>query len=281
MLPKKENPLDIQEYRPISLIHGFSKILTKLLAARLAPLLPMLISQAQCAFVKSRSIHENYKLVANTARFLHRRKVPSVLMKIDISKAFDTLSWEFLLEVLRRRGFGAIFRNMICGILRSAYTLIMINGERGTPINLARGVRQGDPLSPTLFILAMDTLQAIMNWALDHGLVADLSLSRAIPRFSIYANDAVLFFRPSVEDLEVISTSLRIFAESSGLKVNLQKSHMTCIRCDDEMALRVANYFNCIRKDFPIVYLGLPLTTGRLQRAEIWPVIDKFSSKLK
>jgi hypothetical protein len=94
MLPKKDNPLDIHEYRPISLIHGISKILTKILACRLAPLLPSLISQAQCAFVQTRSIHENYKLVANTVRYLHRKKSPAVLMKIDISKAFDTLSWE-------------------------------------------------------------------------------------------------------------------------------------------------------------------------------------------
>jgi hypothetical protein len=68
----------------------------------------------------------------------------------------------FLLEMLRRRGFGGLFRNLICGILRSARTSVMINGERGAPFNLARGVRQGDPLAPTLFILTMDSLQAMM-----------------------------------------------------------------------------------------------------------------------
>jgi hypothetical protein len=106
LLPKKENSLDIKEFRPISLIHGFSKIFTKLLASRLAPLLPSLISKAQSAFVQTRSIHENYKLVANASKFLHRKKKPPVLMKIDILKAFDTLSWEFLTEILRRRGFS-------------------------------------------------------------------------------------------------------------------------------------------------------------------------------
>jgi hypothetical protein len=68
---------------------------------------------------------------------------------------------------------------------------------------------------------------------------------------------------------------------TSGFKVNLQKSHTTCIRCDDDTASSVANHFSCIRKDFPIIYLGLPLTTGRLRRSDVWPLIDKFSRKLK
>jgi hypothetical protein len=176
LLSKKEDPLNIKDYRPISLIHSFSKILTKILVARLAPMLTSIVSLAQCAFVQSRSIHEKYKLVANTARFLHRKKSPAVLMKIDISKAFDTLSWEVLLKILRLRGFGASFCNLICGILPSAHTTVMINGERGVPIQLARGVRQGDPLSPTLFILAMDSLHASIQWAAEQGVLADLCL---------------------------------------------------------------------------------------------------------
>jgi hypothetical protein len=106
LLPKNEDPLDIKDFRPVSLVHGFSKIFTKPLAMRLAPLLPKLISHAQSAFIACRSIHENFKLVRNTARYLHRKKEAAALLKIDISKTFDSLSWEFLLEVLRCRGFG-------------------------------------------------------------------------------------------------------------------------------------------------------------------------------
>lgn len=281
LLPKKENPLDIKEFRPISLIHGISKIFTKLLASRLAPLLPSLISHAQSAFVQTRSIHENFKLVANAAKFLHRKKKSAVLMKIDISKAFDTLSWEFLIEILKRRGFSERWCMWICGILATAYTRILINGQRGRPINLARGVCQGDPLSPSLFILAMDSLYAILQWASEHALLADLGMHHNTPRVSIYADDAVLFFSPKLNDLEVIKTVLNLFANASGLSVNLQKSSITCIRCDEDVATMVANHFRCTRKDFPITYLGLPLTTGRLRRADILPLIDKYSSKLK
>jgi hypothetical protein len=90
-------------------------------------------------------------------------------------------------------------------------------------------------------------------------------------------DDAILFFRPTPGDMESISLLLDAFADASGLKVNMHKSHVSCIRCDDEIAQWEANYFNCSKKNFPTNYLGLPLSTGRLRRADIWPLIDKYS----
>jgi mannosylglycoprotein endo-beta-mannosidase len=219
--------------------------------------------------------------VANTTRFLHKKKKPAVLMKIDISKAFDTLSWEFLIELLRRRGFGNLFCNWLCGTLRTAYTRVMITGEQGAPVQLARGVRQGDSLSPTLYILAMDSVHAIIQWAGDHGLLSDLGLHRAVPGTSIYADDVVLFFRPLPQDMEVIAAALQLFAHASGLHINLQKSSITGIHCEENLIEWTTDHFHCSHKDFPISYLGIPLTTGRLRRADIWPLIDKYSKKFK
>lgn len=252
LVAEKENPLDIQDFWPISLIHSFSKIFSKILTSRLTTLLPQLISPAQSAFVQTRSIHENFKLVANIAKSLHMKKKSAILMKIDISKAFDTLSWEFLIEILRHRGFGNRWCSWTCGLLASAQTSIMINGEKGAPIQLVRGVRQGDPLSPALFMLTMDALHATLQWAVNHSLLSDLGLNCSIPRVSIYADDAVLFFRPMSSDLAVISEILGLFADSSGLRINLQKSSVTPISCDNDSSQTVANYFQCLRKEFPI-----------------------------
>uniref|UniRef100_A0A8R7Q748 Reverse transcriptase domain-containing protein n=1 Tax=Triticum urartu TaxID=4572 RepID=A0A8R7Q748_TRIUA len=176
LLPKKEGALHLRDFRPINLIHGAAKIFAKVLVVRLSPLLPKIITQAQCAFVNSRSIHENFKFVRSAARQLHQRKTKAILMKIDISKAFDTLSWEFLLEVLRRRGFGERWISWICGLLRTASTSILLNGVLGEPFMLGSGVRQGDPISPALFIIAMDTLHALMEWAKQHRLLSGIWL---------------------------------------------------------------------------------------------------------
>jgi hypothetical protein len=105
LLPKKNEALEVTDFRPISLIHSFAKIVTKLLATRLAPRLPVLVSKNQSAFVKGRSIHDNFISVQQTARAIHRQKVSRILLKLDIGKAFDSVSWPFLFEIFQAFGF--------------------------------------------------------------------------------------------------------------------------------------------------------------------------------
>ena len=150
-------------------------------------------------------------------------------MKIDISKAFDTLSWGFLLETLKARGFGDRWCSWICGLLSSSSSPVIINGELSNPFALGQGVRQGDSLSPTLFILAMDALHGMLQLAVQQRLLSDLGLDSGIPRASIFADDAVIFFKPQIAELRVISEILQLFGKASGLHINLQKSWTTCI----------------------------------------------------
>lgn len=122
LLPKKEEANTVGDYRPISLVHSFVKILTKILANRLAPRMDELIASNQSAFIRGRRIHDNFLLVQHTTRYLHRQKLARVLLKLDIQKAFDSVSWAFLIEVLTWLGFGAKWRMMICNLLSSSTT---------------------------------------------------------------------------------------------------------------------------------------------------------------
>ena len=105
-----------KDFRPISLVHSFAKLVTKLLANRLASRLQQLVSPNQSAFIKGRFIQDNFMLVQQTARFLHQQKQPRILLKLDISKAFDSVSWPFLLEVMQHLGFGPIWRDLVSGL---------------------------------------------------------------------------------------------------------------------------------------------------------------------
>jgi hypothetical protein len=99
LLPKKMDVVEVKDLRPTSLIHSFAKLVTKLMANRLAPLLPSLVSVNQSAFVRGRRIHDNCMLVQQIVKSLRRKKEPHILLKLDISKAFESVSWSFLLEV--------------------------------------------------------------------------------------------------------------------------------------------------------------------------------------
>jgi len=140
--------VEAKDYRPISLVHSFAKLVTKMMANRLAPYLDKLVATNQSAFTRGRCIHDNYMLVQQTIKILHRRKISSLFLKLDISKAFDSVDWPFLLEILAHLGFGAVWRNLVSNLLHSASTQVLLNGEPGDFITHQRGLRQGDPLSP-------------------------------------------------------------------------------------------------------------------------------------
>jgi hypothetical protein len=147
-LPKKEGAEAITDYRPISLIHAVTKIVTKVLALRLQPFMHRLISVCQSAFIKKRSIHDNYLYVRNLTRRFHRTKTATLLFKLDISKAFHSVRWDYLIALLAHRGFPMRWINWITSLLSSSTSTVMLNGVPLTPIQHGRGLRQGDPLSP-------------------------------------------------------------------------------------------------------------------------------------
>ena len=153
LLPKKDGADSISDYRPISLIHIIPKIIAKAMARRLSPKMNDLVSHCQSAFIKSRSIHDNFMYVRNTARRLHRARSPTLLLKLDIAKAFDSMRWDYLLDVLQRRGFPPRWRAWVSLLFSTASSRVLLNGVPGLEILHGRGSGKGircPPCSSTL-----------------------------------------------------------------------------------------------------------------------------------
>lgn len=138
----------------------------------------------------------------------------SIVEKLDINKAFDSVSWPFLLEVLRYLGFGPVWCNIIKMMLHSSSTRVLVNGELGEIIYHHWGLRQGDPLSSMLFILVMDVLNSFILRTQDLGLLQPLLRNGSGRHVSLYADDMVLFVQPNREELQVVHEILRFFGGS-------------------------------------------------------------------
>jgi mannosylglycoprotein endo-beta-mannosidase len=224
LLPKKEGAEDISDFRPISLIHAIAKIIAKLLALRLAPFMNGLVSNAQSAFIKKRSIHDNFLYVKNLATRFNKAKIPALLFKLDIRKAFDSVRWEYILDLLQMRGFPPRFWDWVTALFATATSRVLLNGIVGVPIDHGRGLRQGDPLSPLLFVLAIDPITQILEEATRIGLLNKLRGRDIILRTYLYADDAAVFVAPSKMDIQNLATILHSFGRSPACALTSRKT---------------------------------------------------------
>ncbi|KAM0901815.1 hypothetical protein ACQ4PT_019723 [Festuca glaucescens] len=216
LLPKSPDASQPTEFMTISLVHFFAKLFTKILALRLHPRMHELVNPCQSAFIKSRAIHDNFVFVRAQARLFRQKKIPALLLKLDIQKDFDSISWEFLLEVLEAKGFGQKWRDWIACLMFTASTMIIVNGELTDPIVHKCGLRQGDPLSPLLFVIATDILAELFTMADRVGALKSNRYLQPKNRVSMYADDVVIFIEPDVEELIAVKSLLQCFGDCRG-----------------------------------------------------------------
>jgi len=216
LLKKTDVPSGLKDYRPISLIHSVGKLFSKSLAMRLAPRMHALVCTNQSAFIRGRQIHENFRTVQLTCRWLHAKRCPSMLLKVDLAKAFDSVAWPFLLEVLQHAGFSSRWREWVTIMLRTASTKVITNRRPGRRIRHARGHRQGDPLLPLLFVIVMEVLSELIAEADRRGVLTPLPGNVIKFRASVYADDLVVFLAPTLQDFSCIRKILQLFAGASG-----------------------------------------------------------------
>jgi hypothetical protein len=214
--------------------------------------------------------------VRQVARRINSKKWPGVLLKLDISRAFDSLSWPFLLDVLHKLGFSETFLRWVALMLYTASTKVLVNGVPGRKILHGRGFRQGDPISPMFFVMAMEVLSALINLACEEHLLSPFPGILPLQCLSVFVDDAVLFVKPLVLDLHTVKGLLESFGDSSGLRINYNKMTTTMIRGSAQGRNLVRNILRCNIVPFPLRYLGMQLALRPLTKAEWQPFLDRI-----
>jgi hypothetical protein len=179
--------------------------------------------------------------------------------------------------VLSHLGFGPIWRNLISNMLASSSTQVLLNGSPGISIRHRRGLRQGGPLSPMLFVLTMDVLSSLFMRAEVRGLLQSLQGANVRSRLSIYADDVILFIKPVEEDLNCVKMILDCFGSTSGLVCNMHKSCAIPIRGSEQVVQEGCNVLHCSSASFPCSYLGLPISDKKLRRLDLMAWIEKIA----
>lgn len=159
-----------------------------------------------------------------------------------------------------------------------ASTKVIVNGVPGRSFMHVKSLRQGDPVSPMLFVIAMDVLSKIMIKAVSMGVISTFTGIAAHQSVSIYADDVAMFVKPRELDLTFVWIVLQVFGAASGLRVNFHKSLAVMIHGDNFDKARVESLLHCRMDNFPWKYLGLQLAIRQLTRAEWPPMLDHAKS---
>lgn len=281
LILKKNDSADLGDFRPISLCNTIYKILSKCLANRLKTFLPTIISEEQTGFVANRSILDGIIIPQEIVHTTQLTKEPSMLMKIDIQKAYDKVDWRFLCKCMEAFGFSKQWVNLIFNCILTPKISILINGTLEGFFNISRGIRQGDLLSPFLYVIMAEALGRSITKYRVEGKILGLKASKNVPNITHqqFTDDMIRPGYANRQEVSAFKEVLNLYVKASGHCVNPSKSEIffinTCLKIEKEIC-RMMGYK--IGK-FPCKYLGIDLDKG-IQSSKLWQqVITKVQNK--
>lgn len=217
-----------------------------------------------------------------TVNDLIKKGGSGILCKLDMEKAFDNVSWDFIDYLLNRFGFRAKGRQWIRACISNTSFAVPINGDPSSFFKTSKGLRQGDPGSPLLFILVMESLNKLIEQAKQAKLLSGFVVGRGSKQLDIthlfFVNDTLIFCRPEPNMLFHLRCILLWLQAVSGLKINMLKSEMVGIGVGS--AAPFAQVLGCKSNQLPIKYFEIPLD-AKYKDGKTWdPIIDLFEGRL-
>ncbi|GJT04584.1 RNA-directed DNA polymerase, eukaryota, reverse transcriptase zinc-binding domain protein [Tanacetum coccineum] len=281
LIPKIPDANVVKDFRPISLIGSLYKIIAKILANRLVVVLGDIVNEVQSAIIADRQILDGPFILNEVLQWCKSEKKQSLIFKVDFEKAYDSVRWDFLDEVLKKFGFGDKWCTWIQSCLRSSRGSIIINGSPTAEFQFHKGLKQGDPLSPFLFILIMESLHLSFQRVVDARMFKGITLSSSLMLSHMFYADDVIFVGQWCDDnINTLVQVLECFFHASGLHINMNKSKLMGVLVDDEKVKQAASKLGCLILKPPFSYLGSKVG-GSMHRIQAWnEVVDRVYARL-
>eukprot|EP00253_Pinus_taeda_P032224 PITA_32224 len=284
LIPKSNAPLTFDDFRPISLCNCLYKIIAKTIANRLKPILSQHISSEQFAFLHHRQIHEAVASAQELLHTLHIKKQKGMILKVDLSKAFDRTNWLYLRLLLTHLGFPYPYIKWTMSYITDVNYSVLLNGEATNFFTAERGLRQGCPLSPLLFLLIMEGLSRLLASARDrHQLTGIKIADEFFLTHLLFVDDVLIFLNGSIGDSTTLQHAMQLFQQATGMKINVQKSTITTVGCtahETAFALQRFPFISLTLAD-GIKYLGFILKPIGYKIADWLWLITKVERRLQ
>lgn len=286
LIPKVSNLELTSQFRPISLCNVKYKIITKVMANRIKQMLHKTIGKEQSSFVPGRQISDNIAVYQEVLHTMRRKQGNKGLMmlKIDLEKAYDRISWDFIRDTLVEVGFNEIWvRNIMCCV-ETARLSIVWNREALDWIIPKRGIRQGDAISPYIFVLCIERLSHMIHSEVNKRKWRGIRTSRHGPLLThlFFADDLVLFSEASQDQIKVIKECLDKFSAASGQKVSLSKSQIFFSNnVSAGEATNIVDAAGIPRTTELGKHLGVPSLHGRVTKNLFAPMIERVNNRLE
>ncbi|KAL5800890.1 hypothetical protein ACOSQ3_032522 [Xanthoceras sorbifolium] len=287
LIPKVKNPERMTDFRPISLCSVIYKTVSKVMANRLKEILPHIISSEQSAFVPGRLIFDNIMVAFELLHSIKKQKKGKrgyAAIKLDMSKAYDRVEWGFLELIMEKLGFPNQFRALVMDCVSTSKLSFMINGKSVGEVTPQRGLRQGCPLSPYLFLLCAEVLSSLIKGNESNGQSLGMRCCRGSPLVShlFFADDSIVFCRASVQNCEKLKQILNVYEKASGQRINLQKSNITFSpNVEDVCSASILNCLGLVNAQAHDKYLGLPTLVGKNKRKTFSDIKERVWRKIR